>query len=202
MLKKVIKNGLWLSLGLLIITSQAMAVLPSFQFKPLQFEPHLEGQPKLKNVQMKFTNNTPYKLWFSATAVDMFDTGIRTFIDPIGSVWVEPGESLEEENRFKISYGIGIIGFSVPDSFERRIPDDWAGVESPDGYNISIKLEEGIQEVESKKFGFFIVDIKASPVPIFIRGTKDIETLGSDKEWTCIMHDFDIIVSVKEKEEL
>lgn len=185
MLQNINKNVLWVLLSLLPMMSQLTA---------LQFEPYIEGQPRLKSVMTRFTNNTSHKLFLMTSAIDLADRTANKDLYPVGRIWVEPGETKEEKNIFLISYQTGYIFLCGSDS-ECSNPKVWPRFEEGQSY-LTISLFKESQEV-----GQFIIDIIRKPVPIFIWGSH-IKTPDEDKDWTAIMYDLDIIVTEKVKEEL
>lgn len=184
MLIKIKKTVLWLFLGLLVMASQSMA---------LKFEQYQEGQPRLKSVKTRFTNNTSYNLWLVTSAIDLSDRAAFTDLHPVGRLWVKPGETIEEENRFIISYETGYVFICESDCREVRVTPASFEPEIP---YVTISLLKEVQ-----KEGLFTIDIKREPVPIFIWGGH-IKVPDEDKEWTYTMYNLDITVSEVAKQDL
>lgn len=192
MTKKIQKLILGCFLGLYATIS------PSFALK---FEEYVEGQPRLKSVTTELINNTTsYKLWLKNNAIDLADRTANRELDPVGSGWIYPQNTIKNKNTFLISYQSGYIHYRSAQSTDDSWPKtkwDARHTNNPEDYDdyVSFTLDEGTQQK-----GPFLIEIKKEPVPIFIWGAH-IKTPDEDKEWTAIMHNLSIhVIELPEKD--
>lgn len=141
----------------------------------------LANEDSEQSVTTKLINQTKYKLWLQSEGESVRKGVGSTSYDPLGEVWVDPGETLEKKDKRYAPTGTGLMYYTKDENADKTTLAPSYQIEL-DGKNKTYNFSE------------FDVEIEAKPVTI---SHPVIETFEPKRRY----HYFNYIIKVTGKTE-